>query len=401
MGVSVVTAARIHRGALDGLERPARARLTVDSASRAALVQTESDDGMVTDSAAAMTAMMCGRKTRNGALSVAWGSGGETDTLATLLEIAESMGMSTGVVSTTRITHATSAACYAHTPDRSEEPFIAASAVPGSGNRRLEDGMEVILGGGRAWWLPEGTGDGRRPDGRNLVEEMEAAGYLAVGDAAGLRRAAAAGAGRILGLFTASHMAYEADRDTTAGGEPSLAEMTRVAIGILNRNPSGFFLMVEGGRIDHALHDNNAYRAITDMLAFDAAVDAALRVVPDQTLVVVTSDHDHTMVITGDADSGADIFTEGGVDLNGVPYTAILFGTGPTAAGPHPDSLDFGRGPDPDFRERAAVPLSYEMHGAMDVPLYAFGPGRLLERIPGALDNTAIFGILRGALESR
>jgi alkaline phosphatase len=136
MGVSVVTAARIHRGALDGLERPARARLTVDSASRAALVQTESDDGMVTDSAAAMTAMMCGRKTRNGALSVAWGSGGETDTLATLLEIAESMGMSTGVVSTTRITHATPAACYAHTPDRSEEPFIAASAVPGSGNRR-------------------------------------------------------------------------------------------------------------------------------------------------------------------------------------------------------------------------------------------------------------------------
>jgi alkaline phosphatase len=348
-----------------------------------------------------MTALVCGRKTINGAVSVAPGTGGGTDTLATLLEIAESRGMSTGVVTTTRVTHATPAACYAHVLDRGEEEAIAAQAVPGSGNRRLGDGMEVILGGGLLAWFPEGTGEGRRTDGRNLVREMEGAGYRFVEDAAGLRRAEAEGAGRILGFFSGSHMAYEADRDTTGGGQPSLAEMTRVAIGVLSRNPAGYFLMVEGGRIDHALHENNGYRAITDALAFDRAVAEARRLVPDNTVIIVTADHDHTMTLTGEAGAAADVFTQGGKDMNGVPYTAILFGTGPTAAGPYPDTLDFRWGPDPDFRERAAIPLPYEDHGAADVPLYAFGPEPLLAGIRGSLDNTEVFGVLRGALEGR
>lgn len=401
MGVPVVTAARIHRGALEGLPRTASARLAVDAAPRGALVHTGSADAMVTDSAAAMTALVCGRKTLNGAISVVPGPGGRTDTLTTLLEIAESRGLSTGVVTTTRVTHATPAACYAHVLDRGEEETIAAAAVPGRGNPRLGDGMEVILGGGRLAWLPEGTEEGRRTDGRNLVREMETAGYRVARDTGDLRRAEADGARRLLGLFSNSHMAYEADRDTTDGGQPSLAEMTRAAITVLRRNPAGYFLMVEGGRIDHALHENNGYRAVTDMLAFDAAVAEARRLAGDDALILVTADHDHTMTLTGEADAAADVFTQGGKDMNGVPYTAILFGTGPTAAGPYPDTLDFSHGPDPDFRERAAIPLSYEDHGAVDVPLYAFGPERLLAGIHGSMDNTEVFGVLRAALEER
>jgi len=402
MGVATVTAARIHQGALEGLPRPGAARLAMDEAPRAALVHTWSEDAMVTDSAAAISALMTGFKVPNHVLCARENEAGGIDTLRTVLEIAAARGMATGIVTTTTLTHATPAGCYAHTLDRGDEAGIALALVPGSGNPALGAGVDVLLGGGSRWFLPGHHGsEGRRTDGRDLLREMEGAGYRVVRDAGGLDGAVADRADKVLGVFASSHMAFEADRERDAPGQPSLAAMTRAAVTLLSRNPRGFFLLVEGGKIDHALHDDNAYRAVTDALAFDRAVAAVRETAPEGSLILVTADHDHTLVIQGEASSASDVFALGGTDADGVPYTALVFGNGPTAKKAPPKGLDAAAVRDPDFRERAGIPLDYETHGGMDVPLFAFGPQDLLARIPGSLDNTEVFGILRDAVEGR
>lgn len=411
MGLSTVTAARIHAGFERGASPPLSARLTVDSAPRTALVRTWAADRHVTDSAAGMTAMMTGRKAPYWWLGLARRNDGGTDTLETLLEIAEAMGLATGIVTTSRITHATPAGCYAHVDHRDREEEIALALLPGPQNPRIGDGVEVILGGGRRWLTPPPAG--RRTDGRDLLAELGRAGYDVVTDSASLAAfvsAAAAPAGddrarrsasprRVIGLFSPDHMAYELDRPKAAPGEPSLAEMTRAALGVLAHHPSGFFLMVEGARIDHALHDGNAHRAVGDLLALDAALAEALRLAPPGTLILCTADHDHTLVVTGDAPIEADVFSIGGRDGQGRPYPTIVFGTGPGALPKLPDTLTAARVADPDFIEPSAIALKSGKHAATDVPLYAFGPPALLEKIPGTLDNTEIFTLMRSALE--
>lgn len=401
MGIATVTAARIHRGFLEGRVPPSSGRLTVDEAPRSALVHTWAQDCMVTDSAAGATAMATGHKAVNRALSAVAIAGAGIDSLVTLLEIAEARGLSTGLVTTTTVTHATPAAFYAHTLDRDEELAIALALVPGKGNPRLRDGIEVVLGGGKDFWIPQVVPGGRRTDGRNLVSEMEGAAYRVVEDRESLERSVREEAGRVLGLFSHSHMAFEADREAQAPSEPTLAEMTKAAVQILGRNQRGFFLMVEGGRIDHALHGNHGYRAVADMLEFDAAVAEARTLLGDQALLLITADHDHGMVITGEPAADADVFSPAGTDLNGKPFTAILFANGPSAALGIPDSLPPDLLRSPEFRERAGVPLESEEHGAMDVPLYAFGPERYLDMLHGSIENTEIFEILRAAIEGR
>lgn len=401
MGVATVTAARIHKGARDGLSRPVEAQLELDAAPRSALLRTWCSDYMVTDSAAGITAFISGAKVPMGAICADLRGDGTLDSLLSVFEIAESLGLATGVVTTTRLTHATPAAAFAHTMNRREEGKIALALLPGPGDSRLGDGIEVLLGGGREWFLPRETEDGRRDDGRNLLGELSEAGYQLVDNAGDLRSAVASKNEKVFGAFTSSHMSYEADRVGGESGEPSLAEMTRAAIALLERNPRGFLLLVEGGRIDHALHANNGFRAITDMLAFDDAIAVALERDQSETLTLITADHDHTMVVAGYPPAGEDVFVQAGRDTEGIPYTAILFANGPSAGTDLPDSLSEEILEDPDYRERAGVPLASETHGGMDVPLYAFGPDRYLEMIRGSMENTAVFGILRAAIEDR
>jgi len=397
MGIAIVTAARIRQGEIRGMEPAPSARLHLDEAPRGALVRTYSSNRIVSDSAATITSLVTGAKVANGVLSYLDGAGpGGSAHLTTLLEIAEAQGLATGIVTTTRVTHATPAGLYAHVPRRSQFERIAASLVPGI-NPALGDGPEIVLGGGLRSFLPEGTDGGRRSDGRNLVTELTEAGFQVVGDRDGLGRAVGEGVGPILGLFSDSHMAYECDRTTTAPGQPSLTEMTTAAIEVLSRDPDGFFLLVEGGRIDHALHEGNAYRAIGDMLEFDRALGEALKLPREETLILVTADHDHTMVISGYPPSGSLILGQAGEDTDGVPYTTLLFANGP-GAGDREDQPHAEESFHPDHRQRAGVPLRSETHGGMDVPLYAFGPEWALSGITGSMDNTEVFGVLRDAL---
>ena len=255
--------------------RDGSGRLTLDSLETGS-VRTFAADSRVTDSAAGATAYATGVKTDNGAIAV--------DTLqkpvGTLLEAAEERGMATGLVVTSRITHATPASFAAHVPDRWMENTIA--------TQMLEQNIDVLLGGGRRHFLREAD-DGRRDDGEHLIEAATADGYTYIADRAGLM---ATDETPLLGLFSMSHMDYEIDRDPAE--QPSLAEMTEKALGLLSQDDDGFFVMIEGSRIDHAGHSNDAAAHLHDILAFDEAVSTAVEFARNDanTLVVVVSDHE-------------------------------------------------------------------------------------------------------------
>ena len=261
-------------------------------------VMTRSSDARVTDSGAAATAFATGHKTYNGGIS--------EDTLhrplATVLEAAEAKGLATGLVATSRITHATPAAFASHVDERTSEDRIAA--------QMLDQGIEVLLGGGRSHFLPRAAG-GARDDDRDLLAESRARGAEVVVDRDGLERAgrepaprvslhvgrsraaAAAGAARpLIGLFAMDHMAFWIDQDSLA--QPRLVEMTGVALERLARSPRGFFLMVEGSRIDHAAHEDDTPTTVREALEFDAAVEAALEFArrDGHTLVISCADHE-------------------------------------------------------------------------------------------------------------
>jgi alkaline phosphatase len=339
--------------------------------------------------------------------------------VTTILELAKAAGRSVGAVTTTRVTHATPAATYAHICHRDLENDIAAQVVPGGAgfNVALGAGVDVLMGGGRKHFLPDTVTGGYRTDGRDLMAELSAKGYAVATDRAGFDALPASG--RLIGLFTASHMSYELDRDPAQ--EPSLAEMTLKALSALSKNPQGYFLMVEGGRIDHALHETNAVRALQETVAFDQAIASALAFARAgdpalaNTLVVVTADHDHTIVLNGYAQrTGATTPGNAGVlglvknvvsgepenDAEGVPYTIIGFGNGENRfvgarsdAAPLTDETTSAR----DYHQEAAVRMAAgaETHGGTDVSAMAIGAGA--KHVHGFMTNTEIFGALREA----
>ncbi|MSS42805.1 alkaline phosphatase [Anaerosalibacter bizertensis] len=230
----------------------------------------------VTDSAAAGTALATGVKTYDGAISVDLNQ----KPIETILEKAQKNKKSTGIVTTTRVTHATPACFASHNIHRDNENEIAEDII--------EHGVDVILGGGKANFLDKNN-NGKREDGRNLIEEAKGKGYKYVDTRENLKKV---NDEKILGLFNNSHISYTLDRNLTV--EPSLSEMTDKAINILSKNNRGFFLMVEGGRIDHAAHNNDPATMTNEVLDFDEAVKVAYEFAKKdkQTLVIVTADHE-------------------------------------------------------------------------------------------------------------
>ncbi len=429
MGVSTVTAARILAGQRAG-KLGEEHELSFEAFPNVALVKTYNTDSQVADSAGTMSAIMTGEKTRIGVFGISAAvsqndcAGALENELPTLLEDAEDRGHPTGIISTARITHATPAATFSHTPNRGWEvdAVLPATAVE-AGCRDLArqmvefehgNGMEVILGGGRAAFLPATVADpeygqpnGMRADTRNLVDEWVAgaADRQFVWNTAQLE--AVSDKGQVLGLFEPSHMQYEADRNTTAEGEPSIAEMTRFAIGRLQaaaaESGRGFFLMVEGGRIDHGHHAGNAYRSLTDAIAMADAVQAAMDMTDEaDTLILVTADHSHTLTISGYPRRGNPILgkVESGLgeltkDAAGHPYTTLSYANGP---GFTEEALDLSEvdTEDKEFLQPATVPMPSETHGGEDVAAYARGPNA--DTLRGVIEQNEIYHVLRGAL---
>ncbi len=316
MGLAQVTMARLSKGTSTALR--------MDAMKVAALVFTHSANSLITDSAAAGTALASGFKANNGMISVL----PDGKVVETFLEAAQKRRKSVGLVTTTTITHATPASFGAHVSSRAGEADIAP--------QYLEKKIDVLLGGGRAFFLPKSAGGSKREDSRDLLQEARAAGYAVVDTREGMT---AVRQGKLLGLFQMSYL-------TTEAPEPSLAEMTGKALELLSPDKDGFFLMVEGGQIDSRCHAQDAAGAIKQTLDFDVAIGKALEFArkDGRTLVIVTADHE-----------------TGGLTLIA---------------------------PEAGSKEKIRPNWGTKDHSGINVPLLADGPGAV--QFQGVMDNTEI-----------
>ncbi|ADP70815.1 Alkaline phosphatase [Rhodomicrobium vannielii ATCC 17100] len=422
MSIPTVTAARIMDGQRRGVDGESNSLAFETLLPYVALSKTYTHDSQVADSAPTATALVSGVKSVNGTIGVdqhvtvgncASQKGTE---VTTIFELAEKAGLSTGIVSTARITHATPAAAYAKTAGRDWEvdtnlPGPAkAAGCKDIATQLVEwpagNGFEVILGGGRSYFLPKEVADpetegktGTRADGRNLVDEWQRkyndAAY--VWNKEQFDAIDPAKTGHVLGLFERSHMQYEAERAKDKAGEPSLAEMTTKAIDFLSKNKDGFVLMVEGGRIDHAHHDGKAGLALLDTLALDEAVKAAYaKVDPEETLIILTADHSHVFSISGYPKRGNPILGLAGYGLDGKPYTTLGYLNGPGAkANEARADLNGVDTTALDFRQQALIPLDAESHAGDDVAVFAQGPSAHL--FQGVIEQNMIFHVMTHA----
>jgi alkaline phosphatase len=454
MGIATVTAARILEGQLEG-NTGEENELFFETFPNVALAKTYNTNAQVPDSAGTMTAMVTGVKTDRGLISVnQYASRGDCSTVdgnivETFLEKAELKGMSTGVVSTARITHATPAANYAHSMERDHEddrdssrlrtagdcPDIARQLIEFSENISGSDGLEVVLGGGRRSFIPrienadpENGQPGERLDNRNLTlewtEKYDNSAYI--WNKEEFDSINPNNIDHLLGLFNPSHMQYSPDIEEDLGGEPTLSEMTAKAIEILSRNENGFYLNVEAGRIDHAHHATNPYRALHDTIELADAVRTAYEMVDlEDTLIIVTADHSHVFTIAGypkrgnpilgkvvGTDSSGEPRSEPTLAADELPYTTLGYANGRVNyEPPEHDTADAAHSlqtqtvnrsdlsqidtTDESFRPEALVPMNSETHAGEDVAIYAAGPGSDLVR--GVMEQHVIFHVMMEA----
>ena len=282
-------------GTDSGLSIKAPIPLSVSSFPHLGMATTYSADAFITDSAAAGTAIACGQKTDSGVIAM---NAAKTVAFPTIAEKAKNAGMKVGIVSSVSIDHATPASFYAHAESRNDYFKI--------GEQLVASGFDYFGGGGFR--------ENKYPSGKSVANDIRApavaAGYTWVENRAEFE-ALFAGSGKVIAVNAvrdgANALPYDMDRDRSAGNNDlSLAEFTKKGIALLE-NEDGFFMMVEGGKIDWACHANDAAAAIKDTLAFDAAIREALAFQaahPEDTLIVVTGDHECGGMSLGFAGTG-------------------------------------------------------------------------------------------------
>ena len=317
MGVSTVTAARIYAGQKLG-QTGEEYVLPFEKFEHLALVKTYNTDAQVPDSAGTASAMNTGVKTNIGMLGYGPAArngdcrSARGQELPLVSEEAKRRGLALGIVSTARITHATPAAVYARGVSRDWE---ADREVPESqrglgctdiAEQLIAAPFDVALGGGRAVFFGQDKRGIRLDAAADLPARwVDATGGSYVETAEALAKAP--GDKPVFGLFSASHMTYMVDRPA-ASVEPTLTDMTREAITRLSPDHDGYYLMVEGGRIDHGHHDGKAGYALEEAVEFARAVQWAIdNTDPAETLILVTADHSHVFTIAGYPRRGNDI----------------------------------------------------------------------------------------------
>ena len=316
-------------------------------------------------------------------------SAAELQRLPTVLDWAQSMNMATGLVTNTRVTHATPAAFYAASVDRKFEcdaKMTRNASAKDIARQLVEDspgkGLDVIMGGGSGALgrLPEGEQVDpwgcSRQDNADLVQKWTEMNNKKsrkfVRTKKELLEADDDDVDSILGLFSPSHMTYASDKADNST-EPSLAEMTFKAVRILSKSEEGFLLMVENGLIDLAHHMNWANKALEEVLALDEAVAAALTSVNiTDTLILVTSDHSHTLSLSGSPLISDDIRGMSGPskETQGVRVPTLSYANGPGGG----SDFDVRKMTHSDFRHPSLVTLGSGTHGGEAVPVFAAGP---------------------------
>ncbi|XP_061582920.1 alkaline phosphatase, tissue-nonspecific isozyme [Cololabis saira] len=404
MGVATVTAARILKGQLNG-QSGEETLLEMDKFPFVSLSKTYNTNAQVPDSAGTATAYLCGVKANEGTVGVnAAAIRSQCNTtqgneVTSILRWAKDAGKSVGIVTTTRINHATPSAAYAHCVDRdwysdSEMPAEALSAGCKDIAQQLFENIpniDVIMGGGRKYMFPKNMSDveypnqlkhsGTRNDGRNLVQEwlgrMKEKKGRYIWNKKQLLSLNPNNVNYLLGLFEPADMTYDLERNHDT--DPSLTEMVEVAIKMLRKNPNGFYLLVEGGRIDHGHHEGKAKQALHEAVEMDRAIGRAdLMTSTHDTLTIVTADHSHVFSFGGYTVRGNTIFGLAPLlsDVDQKPFTSISYGNGPgfkivDGARENVSTINYEEN---DYQAQAAVPLSMETHGGEDVAVFAKGP---------------------------
>ncbi|XP_034988840.1 intestinal-type alkaline phosphatase-like [Zootoca vivipara] len=400
MGLPTITATRILKGEMKNQLSP-QLPLAMDAFPYVALSKTYNVDRQVPDSAGTATAYLCGVKGNyktiglNAAARVSQCNTTGGNEVVSVMQRARAAGKSVGIVTTTRVQHASPSGNYAHVVNRNwysdaDMPFSAISEGCKDIAQQLVENVNltVVLGGGRKYMTPVGTRDpeyntsssqGIRKDGKNLITEWlnSSPGTKYVWNRAQLLSAADDPAvSRLMGLFEPVDMKYELVRNNQT--DPSLAEMTEVALKILSRNPKGFYLFVEGGKIDLGHHNGIAKQALTEAVEFDKAIQRAGELTQENdTLTVVTADHSHVFGFGGYTLRGSSIFgLAPALAADMKAYTSIVYGNGPgyqiTSQG-RPNLTEEESERD-DYHQQAAVPLDSETHGGEDVAILAKGP---------------------------
>ncbi|MFM9282036.1 alkaline phosphatase [Paenibacillus jiagnxiensis] len=382
------------------------------------LVRTHSADAAIADSAPAGTAFATGHKSHTGYVGVlpdvanmpgqaAIAAEDAKKPVASVLEAAKLAGKATGIIATSEIMHATPADFSAHYPDRSNYDALS--------EQQVYNGIDVVLGGGSLYFTPEG-----RKDGEDLVQAIKSSGYNYVTTPAELD---ASNSGKLWGLFAPKAMDYDMDRDPAE--QPSLADMTKKAIDVLSRDEDGFFLMVEGSKVDWAAHANDPTGIISDVLAFDEAVGTALSFAKQDgnTVVLAVTDHGNGGLTIGSADTTKTYDEEPLSTFIGPLSKAKLTGEGleamlneersnvrevmeeywgitdltdaeEQAIREGEDSLNYIVGP--MISKRARIGWTTGGHTGGDVILYSYLPDN--ERLTGVLDNTDIAKFMAAAI---
>ncbi|CAM9760274.1 unnamed protein product [Ectocarpus sp. 6 AP-2014] len=416
----------------------------------AGLVKTYNVNAQTPDSAGTATAMNSGHKTKAGVIGVSEDvirgdcstlPGNELELIA---QQAKAMNKKVGVVSSARITHATPAGIYARSVDRNYE-----ADVPEGCTEQVDIAQQQLLlsmvgddawvdfaaGGGKANFYNatelDAMGEsGNRVDGRDLIAEASTAGVMtAQTKDEFMALDFEDGEGKVLGLFTASHLSYDHDRlsEGENSHEPSIMEMTKAAIEFLSMNHDGYYLMVEAGRVDHATHAGNMHRTFQDGVAYqDAVLYAMDNTDPAETLIISTADHGHAIAYNGYCGRGSpvtglcmeiDPTATMHMDVpnyasDGSTYTVVSVGNGPGSILYEGDEEEVGpnlgewsedgvfmrpnvtndEATDPDYVQQSLVPLSSETHSGADVAVYAQGPWSHL--MAGTVEQTHIYDVM-------
>ncbi|MED4460961.1 alkaline phosphatase [Metabacillus fastidiosus] len=375
-------------------------------------VFTHSAESAITDSAPASTAMATGNKSNDklvGVLPEVVNTPGVDPALAekpfkpvaNVLEGAKRGGKATGIISTSEIQHATPAGFSAHVTHRSEYEKIA--------EQQVYQGIDVVLGGGKDALVP-GEAKNNRKDGENLVNVLKNNGYDIVENRTDLLNTKS---DKIWGAFAPNQLAYDIDREKTNPNEPTLAQMTNKAINTLSKDKDGFFLFVEGSKVDWAAHANDPIGIIGDVLSFDAAVQEALDFAKKDkdTLVIAVSDHGNSGITMGNLNTSktypnipvsayidplkkASMTLEGALsqlkaDKSNLLEVAALYGIdNPTDAEKEAlvKSANLQQTLVQLLSNRANIGFSTGGHTGEEVFLYSYGPGRPT----GLIDNTEI-----------
>ncbi len=374
-----IAATRVYLGGADF-------HLNTDAMPHSALVMNSSKDFAVGDEAAAATALATGVKVSNRAIAL--NSNGKAVT--SILELAHQRGRATGLITNARLTNPTCAAFYAHAKDANDPDDLAAQLTDGGK-------VDIAMGGGGGAFLPE-TKQGYRTDGRDLLLELRGNGFDIVSSRAELDGIPAWKGPKLIGIFGKDDLAF-ANQIEQWNEQPTLSDMVRRGVELLQFNPRGYLLVVDAGLMRKAAEQNDAEKTFVETAELDRAVAVARRYAGGKSTVIVCGD-----------------VGVGGMDLNGSPFRKdsglallglnaagqpwITWATGPKGNRAFGAPRLEGGNPSPDAKSETSEPAAFYTKSALSTveDVIAFGSGPGSDTLSGTIDNTQVFTILRDQL---